>query len=97
MQAIIMAGGKGRRLRPYTAILPKPLMPIGDIPILEVLIRQLKHYGVNEVILGVGYLSELLKSYFGSGEKWNIDIKYLERSTCKYTRSSRKKHVQIKE
>lgn len=76
MQAIIMAGGRGRRLMPYTTILPKPLMPIGDIPILEVIIRQLKHYGVTDIILCVGYLAELLKSYFGNGEKWNISIKY---------------------
>ncbi|MFW9994118.1 MAG: sugar phosphate nucleotidyltransferase [Candidatus Odinarchaeota archaeon] len=76
MQAIIMAGGKGRRLRPYTAILPKPLMPIGDIPILEVILRQLKHYGFEQIIFAVGYLAELLQSYFGPGEKWGVKISY---------------------
>jgi NDP-sugar pyrophosphorylase family protein len=48
MQAVILAGGKGTRLRPYTAVLPKPLMPIGDMPILEILVRQLKQMGVNK-------------------------------------------------
>ncbi len=76
MQAIIMAGGKGRRLRPYTAILPKPLMPVSDLPILEIILRQLKFYGVNKIVLAVGYLSELLKAYFGDGRKWGIDITY---------------------
>jgi len=54
MKAVILAGGKGTRLSPYTKILPKPLMPIGDMPILEVLLRQIKTAGINEVILAVG-------------------------------------------
>ena len=54
MQAIILAGGKGTRLRPYTMVLPKPLMPIGDLPILEIILRQLKHAGVKQVFLAVG-------------------------------------------
>ena len=45
MQALILAGGKGTRLRPYTTVIPKPLMPVGDRPILEILLRQLKHFG----------------------------------------------------
>ncbi|MFX0094260.1 MAG: sugar phosphate nucleotidyltransferase, partial [Candidatus Hodarchaeota archaeon] len=76
MQAIIMAGGKGRRLRPYTAILPKPLMPITDIPILEIILRQLKHYGFNRITLAVGYLAELIQAYLGTGKKWGIEINY---------------------
>jgi NDP-sugar pyrophosphorylase family protein len=76
MQAIIMAGGKGRRLRPYTAILPKPLMPMGEIPILEIIVRQLKFYGFKKITLAVGYLAELLQVYFGSGDKWGIEIDY---------------------
>ena len=76
MQAIIMAGGEGRRLYPYTAILPKPLMPIGNIPILELILRQLKYYGFDKVTLAVGYLAELLQAYFGSGERWGMDITY---------------------
>jgi len=76
MQAIIMAGGKGRRLRPYTTILPKPLMPIGDIPILEVVIRQLKYYGFTRITFAVGYLAELIQTFFGTGEKWGLEISY---------------------
>ena len=55
MKAVILAGGKGTRLAPYTHILPKPLMPIGDMPILEILLRQLKNAGVSDVYLAVGY------------------------------------------
>lgn len=76
MKAVILAGGKGRRLAPYTAILPKPLMPVGDIPILEVVIRQLKLAGFTELTLAVGHLAELLKAYFGHGEKWAVQIHY---------------------
>lgn len=64
MKAVILAGGKGTRLAPYTTILPKPLVPVGDYPILEIIIRQLIHYGFTEVTLMVGYLSELIKAYF---------------------------------
>jgi NDP-sugar pyrophosphorylase family protein len=76
MKAIILAGGKGRRLAPYTTILPKPLMPIGDMPILEVIIRQLKRAGFIEITMAVGYLSELLMVYFGDGSKWGVNICY---------------------
>jgi len=81
VQAIIMAGGRGRRLHPYTAIFPKPLMPIGDIPILEIMLRQLKYYGVTHVILAVGYLAELIRAYFGNGEKLGLKIRYSKEET----------------
>jgi len=76
MQAIILAGGKGTRLKPYTTILPKPLMPINDMPILEVVIRQLKNNGFNNIVMAVGYLAELLEAYFGDGRKWGVNICY---------------------
>jgi len=76
MQAVILAGGKGRRLRPYTMVLPKPLMPVGDIPILEVVIRQLKKYGFKKITITVDYLAELLEAYFRDGSKWNVEITY---------------------
>lgn len=76
MKAVILAGGRGTRLAPYTTILPKPLMPIGDMPILEVIIRQLKLAGVNEVILTVGHLSELIKAFFNDGCRFGIKISY---------------------
>ena len=70
----ILAGGKGTRLRPYTAVLPKPLMPIGDYPILEVVIKQLKYYGFNNIIMAVGHLKELIQAFLNNGEKWGVDI-----------------------
>ena len=76
MKAIVLAGGKGARLAPYTKILPKPLMPIDDMPILEVLLRQMKYSGVEEVVLTVGHLSELLKAFFQDGHQWGLHIDY---------------------
>jgi NDP-sugar pyrophosphorylase family protein len=76
MKAIVLAGGKGRRLAPYTKILPKPLMPIGDMPILEVLLRQMKNAGVDEVVLTVGHLAGLLRAFFQDGEKLGLHIEY---------------------
>src|SRR3990172_5129297 len=76
MKAVVLAGGKGARLAPYTRILPKPLMPIGDMPILEVLISQMKRYGIDEIILTVGHLAELLRSFFQDGSRFGIPISY---------------------
>ena len=76
MKAIVLAGGKGTRLAPYTSILPKPLMPIGEMPILEVMLMQMKRAGVSEVILTVGHLASLLRAYFGYGEQWDMNIHY---------------------
>lgn len=81
MKAIILAGGKGRRLEPYTTILPKPLMPIGDVPILEVVIRQLSKHGFKEITLAVGHLAELLIAYFNDGSKYGVEIEYLKEQT----------------
>ncbi|MCL5958562.1 MAG: sugar phosphate nucleotidyltransferase [Chloroflexi bacterium] len=74
--AIILAGGKGTRLAPYTAVLPKPLMPIGDMPILEIVIRQLSRAGIHNITLSVGYLASLLQAYFADGKRWGVDIRY---------------------
>lgn len=76
MKAVILAGGQGRRLAPYTTVLPKPLMPIGDIPILEVVVRQLRHAGFDDITMAVGYLAELLMAYFGDGTKLGVHIGY---------------------
>jgi NDP-mannose synthase len=75
-RAIILAGGRGTRLRPYTVVLPKPLMPIGDYPILEVIIRQLVHAGFSRITLAVNHQAELIKAFFGDGSKWKIAIDY---------------------
>lgn len=76
MRAVILAGGKGTRLAPYTTVLPKPLMPIGDMPILEVVLRQLKAAGVGRVTMAVGYLAELLRAFFGEGKRLGLPIDY---------------------
>jgi NDP-sugar pyrophosphorylase family protein len=76
MRAVILAGGKGTRLRPYTTVIPKPLMPVGDRPILDLIIRQLKHYGFSRVTMAVGYLAELIEAYFSDGNKYGIKIDY---------------------
>ncbi len=76
MQAVILAGGKGTRLSPYTSILPKPLVPVGDSPILEIIIKQLKHCGISELIISTGHLAELIEAYFRDGKRWGIKIRY---------------------
>ena len=76
MKAVVLAGGKGTRLAPYTKILPKPLMPVSDMPILEVLIRQMKRCGIEEIVLTVGHLSELLRSFFQDGSRFGVGIRY---------------------
>lgn len=75
-QAVVLAGGLGRRLAPYTTVLPKPLMPIGDMSILEVVIRQLAYCGFGRITLAVGYLSELVMAVCGDGSRWGVDIRY---------------------
>ncbi len=76
MRAVILAGGKGTRLAPYTTVLPKPLMPIGEMPILEIVLRQLARYGIWDITLAVGYLAELLMAYCGDGEKFGVKLSY---------------------
>jgi len=75
-RAVLLAGGKGTRLRPYTVVLPKPLMPIGNYPILEVIIRQLVGHGFDHITLAVNHQAEIIKAFFGDGSKWNIKIDY---------------------
>lgn len=76
MKAVILAGGKGTRLKPYTTVFPKPLMPVGDKPILEIIIRQLKSHGLEDIIITVGHLGELIMNFFGDGSKLGVNIKY---------------------
>jgi NDP-sugar pyrophosphorylase family protein len=76
LRAIILAGGKGVRLTPLTEVIPKPLVPLGGRPILEIVIRQLKANGFPRITLAVGYLSELIKAYFQEGSRWGVKIDY---------------------
>lgn len=76
----MLAGGEGRRLRPYTTILPKPLLPVGDRPILEIILRQLARDGFKEVVLAVGYLAELIEAYVGNGARFGIRVRYARES-----------------
>jgi NDP-sugar pyrophosphorylase family protein len=77
MHAIVLAGGKGVRLRPYTTCLPKPLVPIGDeFSILDIVLSQLSQRGFEKVTLAIGYLGHLIRSYVGDGSRWGLDIDY---------------------
>ncbi|GAB4452457.1 MAG: sugar phosphate nucleotidyltransferase [Anaerolineales bacterium] len=76
MKAVVLAGGRGTRLSPYTKILPKPLMPIGDMPILEVMLKQMKHAGITDITLTVGHLANLLRTFFMDGRQWGMNISY---------------------
>lgn len=75
-RAIILAGGKGTRLAPFTVVFPKPLMPLGDTPILEVVLTQLKNAGFERATLAVGHLAALMQAYFGAGEGVGIEVDY---------------------
>jgi len=77
MRAIILAGGKGTRLAPYTTVFPKPLMPVDGMPILEVIVRQLAHFRIREMVFTVSQQSEpLLTAYFGDGSRYGVAIRY---------------------
>lgn len=71
-----MAGGRGTRLLPYTAVLPKPLMPVGEMPILELVLRRLRNHGFDEVILAVNHMHHLIRSFFGNGNFLGMNIEY---------------------
>jgi NDP-sugar pyrophosphorylase family protein len=75
-QAVIMAGGKGTRLHPYSALFPKPLMPLGDMPVLELLLRRMQKAGITDVILAVNHLRHLIEAFFGDGSRLGLRIRY---------------------
>lgn len=76
-RVVVFAGGKGTRLAPLTLVFPKPLMPLGDTPILEIVIRQLKRGGLRRVTLAVGHLAQLIEAYFGDGSRLGVEIEYV--------------------
>jgi len=76
MEAVILAGGQGTRLKPYSTTIPKPLVPVGERAILEIVLRQLKRAGVTRVRMAVNHMAELLMAFFGTGEKYGLAIEY---------------------
>ena len=78
MKAVIQCGGKGMRLRPHTFILPKPLMPIGSRPVLELLLKWLRRNGIKDAFVTTGYLGHLIRSVCGDGSQWNMRITYTQ-------------------
>ncbi|MCP4351311.1 MAG: NTP transferase domain-containing protein [Desulfobacterales bacterium] len=80
MKAVILAGGKGTRLAPYTTVFPKPLVPLDDRPIIDIIIRQLSYYGFRDITLTVGYLAELIQAYFFNmnGQLSDINLTYVK-------------------
>ena len=76
-RAVVLAGGRGTRLAPYTSVLPKPLMPIGDQAILEIVLRQLHRYGILHVTLSVGYLSHLIQAVIGDGSAHGLSVEHV--------------------
>lgn len=80
MKALILAGGKGKRLMPHTATIPKPLMPVGNHTILEIVVKQLKNNGFKEIIMATGHLGELIMAFFEDGHSYGVKIKYTKES-----------------
>ncbi len=76
-KAIVLVGGKGTRLRPFTYELPKALLPIHGKPMVQHVLELLKSHGVTEIYLAIGYMGEKIKEYFGDGAKFGLDIKYI--------------------
>src|SRR4051794_2389952 len=77
MKALILAGGMGTRLRPFTFSIPKPLLPVGERAIIEVVIARLSASGITDVIVSTGYLSDLIKAYCRDGRQWGVQITYV--------------------
>jgi NDP-sugar pyrophosphorylase family protein len=76
MRAVVLAGGRGTRLRPYTVVLPKPLMPVGDRPVLDIVVRQLRRAGCERLTIATGYLAELIEAFFRDGRSYELAIDY---------------------
>lgn len=78
MIAVIQAGGRGTRLRPYTLVLPKPLMPVGELPVIEMLLKWLRRNGIQKAFITLGYLGHLIRALCGNGSQWGMEIVYSE-------------------
>ncbi len=77
IKAILLAGGKGTRLRPLTAVFPKPMVPLGHMPIIEILLSKIKNSGLKNVTVSTGYLAELIMALCGDGSKYDLSIDYI--------------------
>lgn len=77
-KAVIMAGGEGSRLKPYTEMVPKPMLDVNGIPLLRIMIEKLHRFGIKDFYLSVNYLSKVVMDYFGDGSKYNVNITYIE-------------------
>lgn len=80
MKAVVLAGGQGNRLRPYTFTVPKPLLPLGDRPLLNYIIAQLARCAVTDIVLALGYQAELIRAYCGDGSRFGVHIQYVTES-----------------
>lgn len=78
MKAVIQCGGKGTRLRPFTMVLPKPLMPVQSTPVLDLLLKWLRRNGIQEVFITTGYLGHIIKSFCGDGSRWDLSLNYTD-------------------
>lgn len=76
MQAVLLAGGKGTRLKPFSTVFPKPLVPLDDVPVIEVLIRQLQSFGITDLTVVTGHLAELIRAFLGDGSRFGVRIRY---------------------
>lgn len=81
MRAILLAGGKGTRLQPFTATFPKPLVPLDDTPVVELLVQQLAWFGVDRLTVVTGHLAELIQAFLGKGERFGVKIDYFRETT----------------
>jgi NDP-sugar pyrophosphorylase family protein len=77
MMAVILAGGKGTRLKPFTMTIPKPLLPLGDVPILEVVLKQLAAAGFKRVVMTLGHMAPLFQAQLGDGSRFGMEITYV--------------------
>lgn len=95
MKAVIMAGGEGTRLRPLTSLLPKPMVPIVNQPVMEHILGLVKHHGITEAVATLAFMPQVIKDYFGDGEEWGIGLQYATEETPLGTAGSVKNAAQL--
>jgi NDP-sugar pyrophosphorylase family protein len=78
MKAVILAGGQGTRLRPYTFVVPKPLLPVGQKPVLQIIVEHLRAHEITEIVVALGYLGDLVRAFLGDGSRFGVGVTYIE-------------------